>query len=692
MVLFVEQSIIKLGNFIHKYFIFIALSLLMTSFVYSQKNLRSKKDPDIKSKNLRVEKFKPTDTASVFVFPKIVFKNINIVEEYYKPAKLAEIDRLKRNKQWDEFLDKLYTYVSNFGIKNFIYDIDKIWMLARAAEAQGQLELTKDLYRILIKHYRGDLQKALAYYDSIAYYDKVLYADIEDYYRLIEKRKQIDTLMPPKDIMLEMGEGVNSPFDDYGLTISGKQDDLIIFTSSRNQDTSSYRMDIALPKENEDIYLSKKDIDLDAWGEAIPFEDLNSTYNEGSPCMSRDGRNIVFARCNSPDGLGDCDLYITSANADSTWSEPTNLGKNINSYAWDSHPAFSNSGDTLFFSSSRRGGFGGTDIYYSVKDMKSGEWGKAQNIGPVINTRDSEVSPYPHPKYNVLYFSSNGHLLNFGDFDIFKTFNKEGNWTEPYNVGPLVNGKGSEFYFTIDSESKWLFYAKSMDPKNENLDLQSFPLPMDAKPNSVVKFRGKIIEPTTGEVFQGVITVIDMDEGDEVAPRRTYEDGSFEFELIDKRNYLIIVEGDNFFDIEQVFYLDGDTTIDLKATSVSSTISFEAIDFAKGSSNLKPVMENNLHLIIDFLSGHPDFNLKIIGHTDSDGNPEDNFKLSLKRAQVIREYILSYGMFDEKRVEAYGMGNSQPIIVEELTEEDKKRNRRVEFHLQQAKDASSKAE
>ncbi len=679
MVLFVEKSIIELKRIIHKYFTFIVLSLLLSSLGFAQRNLKSGKNPD--EKNLRVEKFNPTDTASAINLSKITFKNINKVYDYYKPAKLAEIQRLKRNKQWKEFMEKLYDYVSNFGIKNFIQDMDKVWMLARVAEAQGQMELTKDLYRLIIKHYRGDLQKALTYYDSIAHYDKTLYADIEDYYRLIEKRKQIDTLMPPKDIMLEMGDGVNSPFDDYGLTISGEEDDLIIFTSSRNIDTSRVSMNLVKPRQNEDIYISKKNVEYDEWGMAEPFEALNSAHNEGSPCMSRDGKTIVFARCNSPDGLGDCDLYMTEMTSDSAWSEPKNLGKNINSYAWDSHPAFSITGDTLFFSSARKGGFGGTDIYYSVKDVKDNSWSPAQNIGPVINTRASEVSPYPHPKYHVLYFSSNGHLLNFGDFDIFKTYQREDTWSEPFNVGPLVNGNGSEFYFTIDSESKWLFYAKSMDPKAENLDLQSFPLPMDAKPNSVVKFRGRIIEPTTGEVFQGVVTVIDMDEGDEVAPRRTYDDGTFEFELIDKRNYLIIVEGDNFFDIEQVFYLDGDTEIDIEATSVSSSISFESIDFDKGSATLKPIMENNLHLIIDFLADHPHFNLKIVGHTDTDGDPEDNIKLSLKRAQVIREYILSYGSFADSRVEAYGMGSSQPIIVEEVTEEDKKQNRRVEFHL-----------
>ncbi len=660
--------------------IFFLFFILSVSSLQAQKKSKGVHSSSKKEKGLIVHKFDPADTSSIVRFPKIDFKNINVISDYYKPAKLAEISRLKKNKQWDKFMAELYDYVSNFGIGNFIYDIDKIWQLARVSESKGELELAKDLYRIIIKHYRGDLQKALNHYDSIAYFDKVLYASIEDYYRLIEKRKQIDTLKPPKDILLDMGEGVNSPYDDYGLTISGLNDDIIFFTSSRNQDTSKIANDIKGAKENEDIYISKKDHDMDEWTPAIPFKHLNSKFNEGSPCMSRDGSKIVFARCSSPDGLGDCDLYITYKAEDSTWSEPKNLGEEINSYAWDSHPAFSRGGDTLYFASSRRGGFGGSDIYYSVLDEKN-KWGKAKNIGPVINTRDSEVSPFPHPKFNVLYFSSNGQLLNFGEFDIYKTYSEDGKWSEPYNVGPLVNGEGSEFYFTIDAESKWLFYAKSVELNNKNLDLQSFPLPMDAKPNNTIRFSGRIIEPTTGEVFKGVVTIIDLDYGDEVAPRQTFEDGTFEFDLIDKRNYLVIVEGDNFFKIEEMFFLDGDMDLELKATNVSKVVTFKSIDFAKGSSKLEAKMENNLHLIIDFLVSHEDFNLRITGHTDSDGDADKNLALSQERAQVIKDYIISYGGLDNTRVEAIGMGNTAPIVENELTEEDKHKNRRVEFKL-----------
>ncbi|WP_223284381.1 TolB-like translocation protein [Hymenobacter qilianensis] len=80
----------------------------------------------------------------------------------------------------------------------------------------------------------------------------------------------------------------------------------------------------------------------------------------------------------------------------------------MNSTAWDSQPTLSRGEDTLYFASDRLGGFGLSDIWFTAR-QKNGQWGKAQNLGPVVNTRESEVSPFYHPMYNVLYFSSRGN-------------------------------------------------------------------------------------------------------------------------------------------------------------------------------------------------------------------------------------------------------------------------------------------
>jgi len=651
-----------------------------------EKTSKQAKEKDKKNTNVMLKSFEADKKQSTLVVPKLTFKNINIIPYYRDPHKLAVIQRLEKNKQWEEMYIALFDYVTHFGIDNFIKDIDLLWKLARVSEYLKQDEFTKEVYRLLIKHFRGDLQQAIYHYEKLNPFDKPLYVELDYYYEMVEKRKLIDTLKPPQDVMLNMGSDINSPYDDYGMTITGENDDILLFTSKRTRiDVSHSDLE---NNQNEDIFISYKD-EYGYWTEPSPLNGINSPYNEGSPCMSADGKYIIFSRCGDPHSYGNCDLYssylIANNEGKLQWSEPINLGNNVNSYAWDSHPALSPGGDTLYFASDRRGGFGGTDLYYSVKTL-AGQWGKARNMGPVVNTRASEVSPFPHPVNNVLYFSSNGHIINFGSFDIFKTYQKNGQWVEPLNVGPLVNGKGSEFYFAIDTKAKWLFYARSemanvAHHHDENLDLHSFPLPMEAQPNAIVRFSGKVQEPVTGEVFTGTVTVIDLEEGIEVMPKYMRDDGTFEFDLIDKRRYMLVIEGDNFFKIEELFYLNGDTTAEIPAVSMNTSLAFKSIDFETGSAKLAAGMENNLHLVIEFLQKHPKFNVTVIGHTDSDGNHDFNMKLSQKRAEVIREYILDYGGFDTSRVQALGVGDTQPIIAKPKTEEQKKLNRRVEFKI-----------
>ncbi len=664
----------------------IALSCLLwgiatQAFAQEPKKSRKNEQGDRYDKGLIIQDFIPNDTTSVLQKPGIDFPNINVVPFYYQPALLAQIQRYEMNKQWQPMFEVLYRYVSNFGIDNF-KDMRLVWKLAGLSEYLGKEQLTRDLYRLILKHHRGDLKQALAYYDSLTQFDKDVYADLNYYFYMAERRRAVDTLLPPQDVLLNMGDLVNSDFDDYAVTITGKKDDIIYFSSKRNR-TAANDLMFSSPGNprspyNEDLFISQKD-EYGEWGEAKPLNALNSPYNEGSPCLSPDGTTLIFVRCNNPESYGDCDLYSSQRIEGDRWSRAVNMGAEINSPAWDSHPAFSITGDTLYFASARAGGFGGTDIYYTVR-KKDGSWLQPLNLGPIVNTRGKEVSPFPHPKFDLLYFSSDNHVVNFGGFDIFKSFNINGKWSEPKNVGPLVNGEGDEIYFSIDSQSKWLFYAKSVEDNGKNLDLHSFPLPMEAKPNNIVRFSGMVVEPVTGEVFQGIVTVVDMTEGTEIAPKHIRDDGSFEFDLIKGREYLVIIEGDNFFNISELFYVNGDMQVTFDAIPVKNIV-FNSIDFESGSSELLPDMENNLHLVIDFLSNHPGYNVRVLGHTDSDGDPKMNLKLSQDRADAIKRYIISYGNFAKDRVEAVGKGSSEPIILEQKSEKDKKINRRVEFNI-----------
>ena len=380
--------------------------------------------------------------------------------------------------------------------------------------------------------------------------------------------------------------------------------------------------------------------------------------------------------------MGSCDLFVAEIKEDSTWGNIRNLGVNVNSISWDSHPTLSHTEDTLYFASDRIGGFGLSDIYFTYKD-KNGAWAPAQNVGPLVNTRANEVSPFYHPMHQVLYFTSNGHLLNFGSFDIYKSVWANGVWQEPKNIGPLVNGAGNEFYFTIDAESKNLYYASSSAKDIENLDLFSFPLPMGAQPEATTSFSGVLLDSLTGLPMTGIVSIIDLDNGIEVAPKFLRPNGTFQFDLINNNNYLLIIQGDEYFRIEEIFYLEGDTEIYRTAQPLASKLKFESVEFENGKADILPEMFADLDKIIDFLLDNPEFKVNIAGHTDSDGSSDMNMVLSQQRAAAIRDYIIQFGSIDEDRVTAVGYGDTQPI-VEEITDEDKRLNRRVEFQISRA--------
>jgi outer membrane protein OmpA-like peptidoglycan-associated protein len=606
--------------------------------------------------------------SDIFVFP-----NVNVVRFYKDAAKLGKIKALAASGDDKQQYAELKAYVRNFGIENFGIETQLIWDLAKLSEKLGPPGEAVLLYKLVLKHHKQsiDEKQVRQEFDTLTRNQADLYVPLKQYYDLVAFRKEIDTLRPPQGVLLNMGYGVNSEKEDYGPTI-GNVDNVLFFTSKRNSKITPLQKTY-----NEDLFYTIKTDTV--WGFSEELKKINTQYNEGSASLSRDGRHLYFARCNSPDSYGNCDIFVSDLQPDSTWGEARNLGPNINSGSWDSQPSLSHSGDTLYFSSDRIGGFGFSDIYFSARD-EEGRWQKAKNLGPIVNTRAFEVSPFFHHTRNVLYFSSNGQPLNFGDFDIYKSYREGTAWSEPKNIGPLVNGGGSEYYFTIDSESRNLYYAKSVENNLSNLDLYSFPVPMEAQPDAVARLKGKLINSETKKPFRGIVSVIDLDKGVEVAPKFLREDGSFDFNLINKRNYLLIIQGDDFFRIEQIFFMDGDQEINLETEPIESKIAFQSLEFENGKADILESMHPDLNKLANFMIDHPTLNLSIAGHTDKQGNEMANLKLSQARADAIKAYLIYKFSIEAGRIEAHGYGSSKPI-VEEQTEADRSLNRRVEFQI-----------
>ena len=646
----------------------LALYLLLFHLAFSSQGQQYKHIPLDSEAGLNVHKKAPDPELH------LNFPNLNKIPYYHEPKKLAAIQKLEKRKRYAQVLPLLSQYVKNFGIQNFYKDTHLLWRLGQLYEKSGDQERAIALYRLVLKHHRSDVRKVLSHYDSLEQNTKDYYVPLNYYYELVEYRKSIATFQPPRGVYINMGNAINSAYADYGPTLSD-ENEMFIYTSKRNVNYLGMEN-----KVNEDLFYSKQNNGY--WEEAQSFgKPINSQYNEGSARLSRDGKTLYFARCESPDGMGNCDLYTASMQADGTWGQIKNLGPNVNSKAWDSHPTLSANEDTLYFASDRLGGFGLSDIYYTYK-TKGGSWAKAKNLGPVVNTRESEVSPFFHPLYQVLYFSSRGQLYNFGDFDIYKTYKVKGHWQEPRNIGPLVNGRGSEYYFTIDAASKNLYYARSEADDIDNLDLYSFPLPMEAHPLAVTKVEGVLTDSVTRKPLSGIVSIIDLEHGVEISSKYIRPDGSFEFDLIDQSRYMILIQSPDFFTIERELSLEQDTAFQVMTTVIDYSVPmvFQNIEFEPNQSDISEGMKPILDEVALFMIDHPTYRLEIAGHTDSFGDPDFNLSLSQDRADAIKRYIERQVNIPKGRIDAIGFGSRKPLR-EEKTEEDRRLNRRVEFTI-----------
>ena len=599
------------------------------------------------------------------------FPNVNRIPYFEDKKALRAIAKAEKRRNWNQTRNLLEAYVAQFGIQNFYKNTQMLWRLGQLHEKAGNEEKAKVYFRLALKHRRQDITRVQLYYDSLEQKTADLYVPLKSYYDIVEYRKSIATFHPPKGVYTSMGDAINSKSEDYGPTLNTGADQ-IIFSSKRKMRGINGVID-------EDLYTAHRE--GTAWTDAEPLpKPINSPYNEGSACISKDGKTLYFTRCECPSCHGNCDLFVSSFK-DGQWTVPKSLGMQVNSSAWDSQPTLSPNEDTLYFASDRLGGFGLSDIWYTAKN-KAGQWGKAENLGPVVNTRESEVSPYYHPLYHVLYFSSRGQLLNYGDFDIYKTYRVRGRWQEPRNIGPLVNGKGSEYYFTIDSESKDLYYARSEEKDLKNLDLYSFPLPMEAQPLATTHVEGTLIDSVAGKPLGGIVSIIDTDNGIEVASKYVRPDGTFAFDLIEGSHYVMLIQSPDFFSVEKQFELKGDTVMKLMTNSIDYKIPliFKNIEFDPGKATIRASMHPTLDRIALFLVDHPTFRLSISGHTDTSGDPDANMTLSQDRAEAIRRYIEVKGKLKPNRIESMGYGSSQPL-KDEVTDADATINRRVEFRL-----------
>jgi outer membrane protein OmpA-like peptidoglycan-associated protein len=344
-------------------------------------------------------------------------------------------------------------------------------------------------------------------------------------------------------------------------------------------------------------------------------------------------------------------------------------------------------GKKIFMSIERKNSYGEHDIYLSFL-QKSGKWSVPKNLGPVVNTKGDEVSPFLASDNVTLYYSTNGHP-GYGSNDIFITRRLDKSWTKwskPQNIGSEVNGVGFDAYYTIPASGEYAYFV-SDEPSLGLDDIFKIKLKEREKPEPVVIIYGKVLDKQTNLPIDAEITYYDLNTNEEIGIARSNpKDGTFKIILpygkaygfhAHKRGFY--PESDNL-DLTQVKeFREVEKDLLLAPIEVGKNIILKNVFFVRSKAVLLPGSNPELDRLVKIMLENPGLNIEISGHTDNVGIPELNQKLSEDRVAMIIKYLVKKGV-SAKRLTGKGYGDTKPV-ASNASEETRRLNRRVEFTI-----------
>lgn len=512
-------------------------------------------------------------------------------------------------------------------------------------------------------------------------------------------KEEVENLKIIKEVVQKKSKYEIKP-SDYLNTNAGEyspavRENKIIFTSSRG-DGKIYA---GTGTRFSDLFIYDFENTTPDSGFVKPFRDgINlDGFHEASATFSKDGKTMVFARSNSgkKKDTKDVDLYL-SRFRDGKWSEPAPLRIN-DPLAWDSSPAFSKDGRTLYFASNRKGGYGGIDLYKATMDA-NGNLGRVTNMGAQINTPGDEMFPYASED-GKLYFSSTGHP-GLGRLDLFVA-TKAGKEIKVENLGVPMNSTADDFGITFKSAKTGYFSSDREGGKGDD-DIYEF---IDTTPDDKIVnyFVVGITYPRDSPdvVLENVkVKVLDSD-GTVINNYVTGTDGRFKFPITLGENYTILAEKNEYLTKREIFSAEGigipnemltkpvtDTTFEMRVPMekivIDRAIVLENIYYDLDKFNIREDAAAELDKLVDILQDNPGIKIELSSHTDSRNTNAYNETLSQRRAESAVEYIISRGI-EPTRLVAKGYGENMLVNKckdgVQCTEEEHQANRRTEFKV-----------
>lgn len=355
---------------------------------------------------------------------------------------------------------------------------------------------------------------------------------------------------------------------------------------------------------------------------------------------------------------------------------------------------------TLVMALNRDSSLGDRDLYVSFFNNGKGVWSTPLWLGPEINSRYAEMTPYLASDNKTLYFSSD-RPGGIGAVDVYRSIRLDDtwqHWSKPENLGPRVNRPGRTTFYTEDAEGKYGYVSWRLTESDQS-DIYRVKV---SREQAVALVRGVVHDPD-GKPLAAEIHYERLDsQAGSTAPREAGNGsgtgsivgdarsdpvtGEFEITLPAGARYALRAERDGYFPTSDNIDLTGlksyeEIHRDLKLNRIQNgaAITLHNVFFETDKADLLPASFEELDRVKQLLTDHPEFKLQIAGFTDSTGTEAHNQLLSKDRAESVVNYLTQHGVA-ATRLSAIGYGSQKPVATN-TTEEGRAKNRRVEFIL-----------
>lgn len=501
----------------------------------------------------------------------------------------------------------------------------------------------------------------------------------------------------------KLSENVNSQYVEHSPIISpdGKR---LYFSRKYHPDNVGGIDDV------EDIWVSELD---ESTGEWLPAKNLGPPLNTPGPNFISsitivDGKEtLMLGNRYGKKGRMYSGVSIAKRDGDSFSTPEAVEVTNDYNYSPKVDYFLSNSGDVMIMSAERDDSYGGRDLYVSFS--KAGTWSEPKNLGQDVNTAAEDFSPFLGQDNKTLYFTTTGYS-GYGGADIFVSIRLDNSWerwTAPENLGSSVNSAGDDQYFSIPSSGKHIYFSRgSIDDDTDIYRFKANELFID-KSSPLMASVGHLTEPEveetkpddfivtiTGKVtdenekpMAGIPVVLErLPDGVEMGSTETDADGNYEFAVRGGARYGMLAKKSGFLSKNENFDLNdiesnGDREIDLKLSKIETgvTIVLNNIFFDFDKTELKTASYAELNRLLAYLQKEEITKIEISGHTDSTGDDDYNKSLSDRRAKAVYAFFIENGVAKERLV-SKGYGETKPVVAND-TKENRAKNRRVEFKV-----------